>query len=55
MVAVALGLAAAGEAFNQGGAQTVGRDLDLREQEAFAFAQSESGLGEVMNPGHIYG
>jgi hypothetical protein len=55
LVAVALGLAAAGEAFDQRGAQAVGRDLDLREQEAFAFAQSEGGLGGVMNPSHIYG
>jgi hypothetical protein len=39
VMAVAMGLAAAGEAFDQRGAQAVGRDLDLREQETFAFAQ----------------
>src|SRR5258706_7166218 len=55
MVAVALRLAAAREAFDQGGAQAVGRDFDLREQEAFALAQSQRGLGGVMNPSHIYG
>jgi hypothetical protein len=55
MMAAAVGLATTGEALNQGGAQAVGQDLDLREQKAFAFAQSQGGLAEVMYLGHIHG
>jgi len=48
--AVTLGLAAAGEAFDQGSAQEVWEDFELGEQEAFALAQGQSGFaggGEV--------
>jgi len=55
VMAVTIGFATGGESLDQGGAQAVGQDLDLREQEAFAFAQRQGGLGGVMNPSHVYG
>jgi hypothetical protein len=55
MMAVTIGLATAGETLDQRGAQTLGQDPDLGEEEAFAFAQRQGGFGGVMNPSHIYG
>ena len=55
VVAMAVAFATAGEALDQGGAQGVGADLELGEQEAFALAQGERGFGGVVYPSHIYG
>src|SRR6266404_964949 len=44
MMAVAIGLATAGEALDEGGPEGVGQDLELGEQEAFALAQSQGGF-----------
>jgi hypothetical protein len=55
MMAVAVGFATAGETLNQRGAQAVGENLDLGEQKAFAFAQSQGGLAGVVYLGHIHG
>jgi len=56
MTAVTLGFAAAGEALDQGSAQGVREDFELREQEAFALAQGQSGFaGGGMYPSHMYG
>jgi len=44
LATVAVGFATAGEAFDEGGAQAVGQDLELRKQEAFALAQGQGGL-----------
>ena len=53
--AVAVGFAAAGEALDERGAQTVGPDLELRSQKAFALAQGQRGLArEEVNLCHIY-
>jgi hypothetical protein len=56
VMAVAIGLATAGEAFDQRGPQAVGQDLDLGQQKAFALAQSQRGFarGDIY-PSHIYG
>ena len=53
VVAMAVGFAAPGEALDQGGAQGVGADLELGEEEAFALAQGERGFGGVVYPSHI--
>ena len=53
VVALAIGLATAGEALDQRSAQGVGTDFKLGKEEAFAFAQSEGGLGSIVYPSHI--
>src|SRR6266446_5531003 len=55
VVAMAIGLAATGETLDERGAQRIGADFKLREEEALALAQSEGGLGRAVNPSHIYG
>jgi hypothetical protein len=56
LVTVAIGFATAGEALDEGGAQAVGQDLELRKQEAFALAQGQGGLaGGSVYLCHIYG
>ena len=53
---VTVGLAAAGKAFDQRGAQAVWSGLEPGEQPAFALAQCQGGLaGDVMNLCHMYG
>ena len=55
MVAMAVGFAALGEAFDQRGAEGVGVDFELGQQKAFPTAQGEGGFGGVEYPSHIYG
>jgi len=56
VTAVTLGFAAAGETFDQGGAQRVREDLELREQKMFALAQGQRGFaGGAVYPSHMYG
>jgi hypothetical protein len=56
VTAVTLGFAATGEALDQGGAQGVWKDFELREQKMFALAQGQSGFaGGGVYPSHIYG
>jgi len=55
MAAVAIGFATAAESLDQRGAQAIGRDLDLGEQEAFAFAQSQGGFVGIEYLSHNYG
>jgi len=53
---VTVGLAAAGKAFDQRGAQAVWSWLKLGEQPAFALAQGKGGLAvKVMNLCHMHG
>jgi hypothetical protein len=53
---VAVGFAAAGEALHERGAQTVGPDLELRSQKAFALPQGQRGLAsEGVYLCHMYG
>jgi hypothetical protein len=54
-MAMTVGLATGGEALDQRGPQAVGEDPDLREQKAFAFAQSQGGLAGVVYLSHMYG
>ena len=53
MVAMAVGFAAPGETLHQGGAQGVGAELELGQEEALALAQGEGGFGGVVYPSHI--
>jgi len=56
LMTVAVGFAAAGEALHERGAQTVGPDLELSSQKAFALAQGQRGLArERMYLCHMYG
>ena len=56
VMAVTLGFTAAGEALDQGSAQGVWEDLELREQKMFALAQGQRGFaGGAVYPSHIYG
>jgi hypothetical protein len=56
LVAVAVGFATAGEALDEGGAQTVRQDLELRKQKVFALAQGQGGLASGgVYLCHIYG
>ena len=56
VMAVAIGLATAGEALDQRGPQAVSQDLDLGQQKTFALAQSQRRFarGDIY-PSHIYG
>jgi len=54
MMAMAVGFAATGETFDQGGAQDVGEDFELGKKKAFALAQGQGGLAfGGVNPCHI--
>ena len=55
VVAMAVGFATPGELLDQRGAQGIGGDFELREEEALALAQGQRGFGGVMNPSHKYG
>ena len=56
MVAGAIGVATAGEPLDQGGAQGIREDHELRNQKAFALAQGQGGFASGgMNPRQIYG
>ena len=56
VMAVALGFTAAGEALDQGSAQRVWEDFELREQQMFALAQGQRGFaGGSVYPSHMYG
>jgi hypothetical protein len=55
VVAMAVGFAAAGEPLDQRGAQGVGADFELGQQEALALAQGQGGFGSIVYPSHIYG
>jgi len=45
-MAGAVGLATFSEAFDEGGAQDIGMDLDEVEESGFAFSQSQGGTAE---------
>ena len=54
MVAGAIGVATAGEPLDQGGAQGIREDHELRNQKAFALAQGQGGFASGgMNPRQI--
>jgi hypothetical protein len=56
LMTVAVGFAAAGESLHERRAQTVGPDLELSSQKAFALAQGQRGLaGEGIYLCHMYG
>ena len=52
VMAMAVGLAAAGKALDQRGAQRVRVDDELRRKGLFAAAQGERGFGGIVNPSH---
>ena len=56
LMTVAVGFAAAGKSLDEGGAQAVGQDMELRKQKAFALAQGQRGLpGKSVYLCHMYG
>ena len=56
VAAVTLGFAATGEALDQGSAQRVWEDFELREQKVFALAQGQGGFARGgVYPCYIYG
>ena len=56
LMTVAVEFAAAGETLDERGAKTVGPDLELRSQKAFALAQGQRGLArERVYLCHMYG
>jgi hypothetical protein len=56
VTAVTLGLTAAGETLDQGSAEGVWEDFELREQQMFALAQGQRRFaGGAVYPSHLYG
>ena len=55
VMAMTMGLSAKGEPLDERGAEAVGVDADLGEEEAFAIAEREGRFSGVVYPSHIYG